>query len=285
MSELTAELQAHPAPGLLDEHRACSSVARLADALFVVDAAPRVRCRRQTHAGGQFAPVREVAPAEDLLDQHPRALVADGPQSSEFSDHRVLALGKLPAVRRLDRSDLILDQLQPRALPLDLRTQQRRHLLLMRVPPLRPVAPANDNPRFCPALDMGLQNFRDRRPPCRIAPKTWRFPQSRLLSWQLQASGSPTDSASCRSSLPRTRTRSSFATPWASNRNRDRAHLASGDHRRVQPCGVGLPRQSQSRVHPLRRDPHDRGGPRAPPAPAIHMLDVSYGAVGGFPSG
>src|SRR6185369_12870136 len=61
-------------------------------------------------------------------------------------DQRLLALGKLPGARGLDRSYLLLDHFQPHGLSLELRAQSGWHLLAMRVPPDRPIAPTDDDP-------------------------------------------------------------------------------------------------------------------------------------------
>src|SRR3954464_621034 len=102
-----------------------------AGALAAAGSAAPVRAGRQADVGGELPPVREAA-VEHLVAEHGRDLRTDALQPPQRRDPggppgRLAGLrrgGRVPL--RLDRPDLLQDQLEPAQLPADLGPQPRR---------------------------------------------------------------------------------------------------------------------------------------------------------------
>ena len=78
-------LKAQPAPGNLDRHRPHPPVARLADPLFVIQAAAAIRAARQSHDRPHLPPILDPPPAEYLPHVKPGTVHADAFQPQQLT--------------------------------------------------------------------------------------------------------------------------------------------------------------------------------------------------------
>src|SRR3954452_1957472 len=120
-----------PQPGELHDRRPGARVAGPAEALVAAEPTAPVGARGQADVGGELPPVREAA-VEHLVAEHGRDLRTGALQPPQRRDPGGPP-GPLAGLRRggrvplrLDRPDLLQDQLEPAQLPADLGPQPRR---------------------------------------------------------------------------------------------------------------------------------------------------------------
>ena len=129
LRQLTLRLEAQPAPGDLDRHRAHVAVARVAHSLLAIRLPALEGRRREPGQRADLLAIAELSPAEELHPVQPRAVDADPPQLVQLEhllEHRIRRRAQQLTPLGLEALDQRVEEVNSLPLPREASLQPSR---------------------------------------------------------------------------------------------------------------------------------------------------------------